>query len=340
MIRSFSIVVLTCFLLAGYHLIESKVITAEKSSAGVSGQHHGVRPLTKSTYYGGRGGKSFDDVLDNYLDPSPIMNVNSITISYRDKVDSIQVTYIRVRRGILFRAPTHGILKSKPTRITLGPYEHIVKVEGQTDGKYITQLTITTDAWKKGKTVYGPFGKNGTQSFSLEGFIVAFYGGYGLMHLNSIGVYSMKELKKSDMFGGTGGNPFDDNSEILQPPAAQFIGVSQIMIWSSDVVEAIQVLYFLQGVDYFIANQHGEQNNGNLTTLHFPDDEILVTIEGLTEDDYISQVTFVTQKPDGSKGRYGPFGKTGKCPFSISANIVAIHGTSGSRINKIGVYYV
>jgi hypothetical protein len=332
-------VVLTFFLLAGLHSTESEVITV-----GDYIPNHGGRPMTKSTYYGGRGGRLFDDVVDYDLGVVPIVGVQSISISYRDKVDSIQVTYVRSRQPLvgrnLFRAPTHGILKSKPTRITLDQYEHVVKVEGQTDGKYITQLTITTDGWKNGNTVYGPFGKNGTQSFLFEGFIVAFYGGHGLMHLNSIGVYSIKELKKSDMFGGTGGNSFDDNGEILQPPAPQFVGISQIKIWSGDVVEAIQVTYAMLGFDNFIANQQGVQNNGSLTTIDFQDREILVGIKGLVKDDYISQLTFITLKPDGSEGRHGPFGKTGNCPFSFFANIIAIYGTSGSQINKIGIYYI
>jgi hypothetical protein len=57
----------------------------------------------------------------------------------------------------------------------------------------------------------------GSIPFSFEGFILAFFGGYGL-HLNSIGVYSIATLKKSDSFGGSGGRTFDDTTQILLPP--------------------------------------------------------------------------------------------------------------------------
>lgn len=198
--KLFTVVAVTCFLPVGSNLVELQAITLEKS--GFS-PNRGARPMTKSVCQGGRRGISFDDIADHDLDPVPIVGVRSISISFRDKVDSIQVTYVRSRLGLwlremLFRAPRHGLLRSKPTKITLGQYEHIVKVEGQTNGKHINQLTITTSENK----VYGPYGKNASTSFSFEGYIVGFYGGYGL-HLSKIGVYSIKLLKESDTFGET-----------------------------------------------------------------------------------------------------------------------------------------
>ena len=201
--------------------------------------------MTKSMCQGGKNGIPFDDIANHNLDPIPIIGVRSISISSRDKVDSIQVTYVRSRLGMwqremLFRAPRHGLPRSKPTKITLGQSEYIVKVEGQTNGKVINQLTITTSKNK----VYGPFGKNGSTSFSLEGYIVGFYGGFGL-HLDRIGVYSIKLLKKSDAFGGTGGNTFDDTTEISGPPR---VGILQMKIWAGNTVDAIQATYTFLGL--------------------------------------------------------------------------------------------
>jgi hypothetical protein len=225
--------------------------------------------------------------------------------------------------------------------MTLEKHEHIVKVDGQTDGKYVNQLIFTTDGSSSGRKVYGPFGKNGSLPFSFEDYIVAFFGGHGSLHLNSIGVYSMVFLRKSGgALGGAGGSPFNDNGVLLSPPAPQFVGISQIKIWSGKVVEAIQVTYAFLGFDFFIADQHGVQSGGNMTTIDIADEEILEALEGLIEDDYISQLTFIVQKPGGTKVKYGPFGETGERPFGFDTNIIAFYGTSGSRINQIGIYYV
>ena len=118
--NSFRVAAGTCILLlVGSHLTESKAINLGKSYPGYANQ--GARPLTKSPYYGGKEGTPFDDVADYNLDPSAIVGVRSISISFRDKVDSIQVTYVRARQDgaamfgneSVFQAPRHGILKSK-----------------------------------------------------------------------------------------------------------------------------------------------------------------------------------------------------------------------------------
>lgn len=337
--NSLRVAVVAWILVAGSHLIESAAITLEKSSN--VGANRGARPMTKSPCEGGNGGRPFDDLMDYSLGYNPVVGVHSISISYRDRVDSIQVTYKRSRlnvwgNDIYFWARRHGIPKSRPTKITFEKHEYLAKVEGQTNGKYVNQLTFTTAGSSSGKKVYGPFGKNGSTSFSFEGYVVGFYGGHGLLHLDRIGVYSIELLGRSDVFGGTGGNAFDDTS-IYSPP---LVGISQIQIWSGETVNAIQVKYALLGFDFLIANQHGEQGNGTLTTINFPDGEIVVAIEGRTEGGYISQLTFITRKQDGSKGKYGPFGENGKCSFSIYGKIIGLYGKSGSLIDQIGVFYI
>ena len=227
--------------------------------------------------------------------------------------------------------------KVKPTLITLDKREIIVKVEGQTDGKFVNQLMFTTTGSSSGKKVYGPFGRNGSKCFSFEGYIVAFYGRGGPRHLNRIGMHSIKLLKKSHAFGGTGGNAFDDTTDISGPPR---VGVTQIQVWSGDTVNAIQVMYAFLGNDLLLADQHGQSGNGNLTTINFADGELVVALEGMIDNNLVSQLTFITRKQDGTKTKYGPFGEVGGRAFSISGKIVAFYGSSGSLIDKIGVYYV
>ena len=81
-------------------------------------------------------------------------------------------------------------------------------------------------------------------------------------------------------------------------------------------------------------------NSGNLTTIDFPDGEIIIRIEGQTDEIHVTQLTFMTKRQDGSEAKYGPFGKSGNHSFTISGKVVAFYGCSGSLIDKLGVYYV
>ena len=340
------LVAFSYILLTGFTLAASEIIAVEKSSGHNPSGNRGARPLTKSAYQGGAGGRQFDDIASFQHFPYAIVSVRSITISHTDTVNSIQVNYVLSRRdfwgrNVLSHGRQHGIPRGQWTKISLDPLEHIVRVEGQTDGKHVNQLAITTADGSRTPTekTYGPFGKNSSDSFSFDGNIVGFFGATKFLQLNGIGVYSIDFLKKGDAVGGTGGKPFDDNTEILSPVPA-FIGISQITIWSGHTVEALQVIYFMQGFDYYGARQHGVQQGGNLTTIDFVDGEKLTTIEGTTNEDYICQLTFITKKPDGSERKYGPFGEAGSYPFSISENIIVLHGTSGTQLNTIGAYYV
>ena len=85
-----SILFVVVFALAGLHLTECEVITSTVEASSGAGWNHGARPLTQSAHQGGRGGRPFDDIADHDLAPVPIVGVRSISISYKDKVDSLQ----------------------------------------------------------------------------------------------------------------------------------------------------------------------------------------------------------------------------------------------------------
>ena len=68
--------------------------------------------------------------------------------------------------------------------------------------------------------VYGPYGKTGRTPFSFEGPILGLRGRSGAL-LDQLGVYykngSLSHFRTYDMFGGSGGSPWDDNIGRLRP---------------------------------------------------------------------------------------------------------------------------
>ena len=65
-----------------------------------------------------------------------------------------------------------------------------------------------------------------------------------------------------------------------------------------------------------------EGNGKQLTCLEWPDvgtDEVIIKMESKTNDVLIDQLTFTIKNTKGETRTVGPFGKTDKNPFSISA---------------------
>lgn len=326
-----TLIIVCCTLLAGSHHVEPKTISLQKAGLKPLSVNAASRPLMKSP---GQGGTLFDDLTDFHLTPSSIVGVHSINVSSGDQIDSVHVTYI-LSNGSLFQAPRRGKISHTPVNITLTPEEYIMKIEGKTNGELVDQLTITTIGPDYEMKVYGPFGKTGLLSFSFESHIVGFHGRAGNL-LDSIGVYGVELLKKSDLFGGTGGSEFDDRADITTPPILE---IAQLHIWNGDFIDAIQVEYAVLGGSFLLGKKHGG-NSGNLTTVTFDEGEHIVALLGQTGDNYLNQLTFVTMKANGSEAKYGPFGNTGKDPFSVHGNILGFYGYAGSLLDKIGVYFI
>ncbi len=335
--KSLHVAVALCslLLLVGLDLAELKAITLSKKTPNHTTPVS--RPLSKSPAQGGPNGTAFDDLVDyDFNGVATIIGVRSINISFGDQVDSIQVTYI-LSNGSLFETPRRGKLSDQPlVNITLTPEESITKIEGKTNGALVDQLTITTVGPDYERKVYGPFGKTGLLSFSFEGHVIGFHGGYGDL-LDKIGVYSVELLKKSDEYGGEGGSRFDDKADIKTPP---IVRISQINIWNGELIDAFQVEYLLLGGSFTLGPKHGQGNSGILTTITFAEGEKISAMEGQIGDNYLSQLTFITEKEDGSEGKYGPFGTIGKHSFYINGNILGFYGFAGHLIDKIGVYYI
>ena len=152
--------------------------------------------ITKSELTGGSGGMPWEDAI---LEHSPaIVGVRSIAIRQKFYlwIQSIQVTYL-LANGSTYTAAKHGWATGGTLRsFTLEDDEVIIRVEGKANYKnLVNQLTFITR--KANSTArYGPYGGWGTTAFSVEGYVVGFYGRAGAL-LDAIGVYYLPPVQKS-----------------------------------------------------------------------------------------------------------------------------------------------
>ena len=286
-----------------------------------------ARTIQKSDLLGGTGGSVWDDGV---LTHTPtIVGVRSIHIRHGNQVDSIQVTYL-LADGTTYTAPRHGGSGGSSSSFTLADDERIVRMEGKTNNVLVDQVTFITMKADGTQKSYGPFGKTGKTSFSVEGYIIGFYGRSGNL-LDALGAYYLESVKKSDYFGGSGGNAFADPIETHIPP---IVGVSKIDIRHGNQVDSFKVEYLLLGGGTYTGAKHGG-TGGSLSELVFQKGEVIEQMYGKTNNVLVDQVSFDTQLRS-----YGPYGETGKTPFSVKGRVVGFFGRSGNLLDSIGAFYV
>ena len=291
-------------------------------------------PTLESEEVGGSGGSPWDDVLNQNLKP---FEIQGIAVSYGNQVDSIQTTY-RFFDGSLHQAPRRGGTGgSRSATIQFADGEKLTKIEGKTNGVLIDQLTFNTVCRNGTAKVYGPYGKTGRTPFSFEGPILGLRGRSGTL-LDALGVYykseSLSHFRTHDLFGGSGGSPWDDNIGILHPIV---IGIKCIKIYSGSQVDGLQVVYRQADGSETQGIHHGG-HGGSLSVVTLEKDEQIIRIEGKTNGVLIDQLTFIVKSGEGKETRLGPFGKTGTTPFSVDGHIVGFIGRSGSLMDGLGVY--
>ena len=290
-----------------------------------------ARQIKKSGVSGGSGGSAWDDGI---LTHSPaIVGVKSVNIRHGNQVDSIQVTYL-LADGTTYDAPKHGGSGGSLSSFTLADSEMIIRVEGKTNNVLVDQVTFVTQTADGRQNTHGPYGKTGQTPYSVEGYIVGFFGRAGNL-LDGLGAYYLPPIEKSPEFGGNGGNAFADPIETTVPP---IINVTALRIRHGNQVDSIQADYQLLGGGSFTGSNHGG-TGGQPTEVCFSEGEVIVEMSGKTNNTLLDQVTFTTRKPDGSTGTYGPFGKTGRTPYCVRGRIVGFFGRGGNLIDALGVFY-
>lgn len=190
-------VIIALFILARSSPSKS-TISLFKAPQRLQDINEGTRPLIKSSGQGGLNGTTFDDVFTGGV---KVVGLHSINISCGDQLDAFQVIYF-LSNGSLYQGPKHGKSSHPPFTIILGANEYVSEIQGQTDGVYIFQLTITTVGPEYERKVYGPFGTTSRISFSFKGHIIGFHGRSG-DRLDNVGVYSFEKAMSMVELGVT-----------------------------------------------------------------------------------------------------------------------------------------
>ena len=291
-----------------------------------------ARQIKQSGVSGGGGGSAWDDGV---LSHSPaIVGVKSINIRHGNQVDAIQVTYL-LADGSTYTASKHGGSGGSGSSFTLAANEMIIRVEGKTNHVLVDQVTFITQTPDGNKHTHGPYGKTGKTRFSIEGYVVGFFGRSGNL-LDGLGAYYLPPLVQSELFGGTGGNAFVDPIATTVPP---IINVTRLRIRHGNQVDSIQADYELLGGGSITGPNHGG-TGGQPTDVRFSQGEVIVEMSGKTNHTLVDQLTFTTKKSDGSTGTYGPYGRTGRTSFGVEGRIVGFFGRSGNLVDALGVFYV
>ena len=293
-----------------------------------------VKPLT-SSIHGSHDGAYFNDPISSLS--SEVVGIKALRICHGSQVDSIQAIYL-LDSGNTWVAPKHGGDGRSETYLEFDAGEEIIRVDGKTNWIVIDQLTFTTEKADGSIKKYGSFGVMDSSPFSVSGHIIGFLGRSGSL-LHAIGFYYTQfspKITTTEYFGGNGGHAFSDGISTHLP---DITGIEAIRIRHGDQVDSIQATYRVANGSTWVAPKHGG-HGGSETFIQFTDDERVIRIEGKTNHVLVDQLTFLTQKGDGSQQKYGPFGITGKTPFAVGGKILGFFGRSGNLLDAIGFFYI
>ena len=296
--------------------------------------------ILTSPLHGGSGGAYFNDPISTH---SPqIAGIRVLRICHGRAVESIQATYA-LEDGAEWLAPQHGGRGgSECNTIYLDAGELIKKVDGFAEGKFLYQLTITTETAFGKEKKYGPYGMTRKTNFSVNGRVIGVLGRSSNI-LDAIGFYYTqlppKAIVASNCFGGNGGDAFSDDVPTHKP---EIIGIRAIRISYGDQVNSIQATYRCADGSTWVAPMHGT-HGGRESYVQFADNERMQAIVGETDNVLVDQLKFYTLKCDGTQGSYGPFGsvRTGMTSFRlIYFNFLGLLGRAKNHLDSIGVYYL
>lgn len=134
-------------------------------------------------------------------------------------------------------------------------------------------------------------------------------------------------------YGGSRGNYFSDAEDMIGTIAR----IHSVTVRAGNQVDSIQVEYILADGSKYMAPRHGGRG-GSPNRFTLDANEHIFKVEGKTNNILVDQLTFHTINEAGRKRSYGPYGKTGRIPFSYEGHIVSFHGGSGALLDRIGFY--
>ena len=217
----------------------------------------------------------------------------------------------------------------------------------------ISQLIVITQHADGSYKRYGSaVSSNAEQQVKLSGnVLLAIRGNCDDNFINAVGftfTYAHPILLASNQFGGEGGSPFDEHTLTHIP---RVVGIKSINVtYKSNHVTTIQLTYLMQDGKIWEAPMHGGKKHFN-ADLQFEDGEAVIQVSGNTYFDQqlqkpsniVKQLSFKTQKKDGSTNIYGPYpgrvGGSDNHSFVINGVLLGLYGRSGWFLDSLGFYY-
>lgn len=136
---------------------------------------------------------------------------------------------------------------------------------------------------------------------------------------------------QSGLFGGGGGNPFDDR-DIAPAPIKKIVSLA---IRHGSLVDAVQATYLLENGATWSGPKHGGDGGSQSEVLLQPGESIVAFV--IRSGSLVDNLTVVTEQ-SGVFKQYGPFGGNGGGSGAVIGAIVSLYGRSGSKLDAIGVW--
>lgn len=138
------------------------------------------------------------------------------------------------------------------------------------------------------------------------------------------------DIQTSPLFGGTGGNEFDD----YRSAPTRIVRMVSLNLRSGENMDSIQATYLLDDGRIWTGPTHGG-GGGTSSQVNLSGQDLIAVL--LRTGKLVDQTQFVA-KAGNNTFVYGPFGGTGGGAHSIVGQIVALYGRSGDYLDAIGVY--
>ena len=133
-------------------------------------------------------------------------------------------------------------------------------------------------------------------------------------------------------FGRVGGYTFDD---VKCNPV---VGIRRIKVHYGTYINSIQVIYLLCNESLYHSPSHGT-SNGTMSYFELATDEHIMQVEGKSNDNFVTQLKFISKSASGITQIHGPYGTDEGERFSINGYILGLKGYAGAHLN-VAIYYL
>lgn len=305
--------------------------------------------VVESRVFGRDFGKSFND-FNNDLE---MVGMTSLVIHHDASINSLQALYY-LQDGSVYTGPLHGSQTGQKTILNFGEQDSIIAVSAFSSSttklsQFIIVIQHADGQYKK----CGPYGTaqpyHPEEQIKFLGNVLAIKGKCDANFIYALGfkfTHVYPSIYSSRLLGGGGGSLFDDKILMHVPRIVAIKGIN--ITARSDHITRIQFIYLMDDDKVWEAPIYGYEID-NTVELKFEAGESVIQVKG--GKFYINygsrilvfkQISFKTQKKDGTIMWYGPFGGEGESEgdtLTVTGTLKGIYGFSGGLIDSMGMYY-